>query len=130
MALQLTTYCSICKDIGVPLIKYSKTKNKQYHMCRPCNAKRARKYHATPGGGENRRQCLYRSTKKHLHKQQARQKVYHAVKAGKIEKPENCSSCDEVPKKMEAHHTDYEKPLEVMWLCTGCHADQHRKERA
>lgn len=36
-----------------------------------------------------------------------------------------CIRCGE--KKSEAHHEDYDKPLEVMWLCTPCHKQRHKE---
>lgn len=48
----------------------------------------------------------------------------NAVRDKKIMK-EPCEKCGE--KKSEAHHEDYSKPLEVLWLCRKCHARHHRK---
>lgn len=36
-----------------------------------------------------------------------------------------CEVCGAV--KVEAHHDDYTKPLEVRWLCRKHHAEHHRK---
>lgn len=34
-----------------------------------------------------------------------------------------CRDCGS--EKSEAHHEDYSKPLEVIWLCRGCHLKLH-----
>jgi len=56
-----------------------------------------------------------------------RQRVYmlvkEAVKNGDLIKPEICSNCPS-KKQIEAHHTDYNKPLEVTWLCKKCHCEE------
>ena len=31
--------------------------------------------------------------------------------------------------KVQAHHEDYTKPLEVTWLCSACHAKVHKLSR-
>ena len=51
--------------------------------------------------------------------------VHNALKSGKISKPDHCTKCF---KKgiVEAHHTDYSKPLDVVWLCVCCHKRAHR----
>jgi hypothetical protein len=56
----------------------------------------------------------------------ARSLVRSAIKAEKLVKPEKCQAC-ELDTKLEAHHVDYSKPLDVIWLCSGCHSKVHRK---
>lgn len=36
-----------------------------------------------------------------------------------------CIRCGEA--KSVAHHEDYDKPLEVMWLCQPCHKQRHKE---
>lgn len=60
----------------------------------------------------------------------ARVAVRTAVARGKIIKPTSCSSClSEVPRSrdLHAHHDDYDKPLEIRWLCRRCHGEYHRR---
>lgn len=61
-------------------------------------------------------------------KRNARQRVRDHMLAGKIIRPEMCSVCKQKG-KIEGHHEDYSKPLEVIWLCRTCHviADIKRK---
>ncbi len=47
------------------------------------------------------------------------------VERGKIKKPCKCSSCGIENKRIIGHHEDYSKPLEVIWLCNGCHLKRH-----
>lgn len=54
----------------------------------------------------------------------ARYILNNAVRLGKIQKPLNCSRCAMII-KLHAHHHDYTKPLEVVWLCTKCHGKEH-----
>lgn len=44
------------------------------------------------------------------------------VKRGVIKKTP-CFKCGD--EKVEAHHHDYDKPLEVTWLCRKCHLELH-----
>lgn len=50
--------------------------------------------------------------------------VYRALKRGAIARPERCINCN-VVKSLDAHHEDYNKPLEVVWLCKSCHKLLH-----
>ena len=60
---------------------------------------------------------------KYPEKVKARSLANTALKAGKIKKPERCSMCGE-SLKLEMHHHDYAKPLDVVWLCPKCHAKE------
>lgn len=50
--------------------------------------------------------------------------VSRAIKSGDlIRKP--CIECKN--EKSQAHHEDYEKPLDVIWLCQICHSKRHQE---
>lgn len=57
-------------------------------------------------------------------KRAARILVGNALRSGKLIKPDKCSSPDCLGDgtRIEAHHEDYYKPLEVVWLCSTCHS--------
>lgn len=52
--------------------------------------------------------------------------VSHALANSKIEK-KPCDVCG--AEDAEAHHDDYNKPLEVRWLCRACHAEWHKNNK-
>ena len=60
---------------------------------------------------------------------EAKYAVRNALRNNKISKPDKCSLCY-LKCKPEAHHTDYSKKLEVVWLCRACHQKTHYKEIA
>ena len=59
-------------------------------------------------------------------KNHAQQAVQYAVRVGKLKRPDKCTRCHKEG-KVEAHHIDYSKQLEVIWVCRACHAFIHRK---
>jgi hypothetical protein len=66
------------------------------------------------------------------HKFLAQKAVADAVRTGKLKKPDRCEICGEKIEraKLQGHHEDYSKPLQVRWLCAKCHSpeDQARRE--
>jgi len=64
---------------------------------------------------------------KNLIKRAAHIIVGNAIRSGRlIVKP--CERCGNT--ETHAHHEDYEKPLEVNWLCKVCHGQRHREINA
>ncbi|KKK49528.1 hypothetical protein LCGC14_3134130 [marine sediment metagenome] len=54
----------------------------------------------------------------------AREILRYAIRTHRITKPKVCSNCGRKT-KVQGHHPDYSKPLEVLWLCASCHKKVH-----
>ena len=58
-----------------------------------------------------------------------------ALRTGKFHNPGKCSKCGSAGKfsdgrtEIQAHHPDYNKPLDVMWLCQKCHHEWHKNNK-
>ena len=50
--------------------------------------------------------------------------VKKAIKLNLLSRPATCDICRKKA-KIQAHHQDYTKPLDVDWLCIGCHSKVH-----
>lgn len=61
-------------------------------------------------------------------KNKCRWTLCNAVRDGKIIRPNICDICKK-EKKVDAHHDDYSKPLEVKWVCRKCHHQIHINQR-
>jgi len=76
---------------------------------------------------------------------EAHSKVDYAIRSGKLFRPETCEICGKKPIKtfknrwlnktvevpyhnpgIVAHHPDYNKPLDVVWVCRKCHSKIHK----
>ena len=64
--------------------------------------------------------------RQHPERASARAQVAKALGSGRLAKPLFCMRCF-LPRKVEAHHADYNKPLAVSWLCRPCHTYVHPK---
>ncbi len=58
----------------------------------------------------------------------ARAKLKYNVRAGNIQKPDICEICRKFFSKQNlgGHHNDYNKALEVIWVCAMCHKTLHQ----
>lgn len=65
------------------------------------------------------RQCIHQQLEPEKHK--ARHTVRRSLRYGKINRPLRCENCLNKSYFIEAHHSDYLKPLSVEWLCRNCH---------
>ena len=52
----------------------------------------------------------------------ARELVRRAVKSGRLIR-QPCTYCQATA--VQAHHEDYSKPLDVIWVCRSCHDKRH-----
>ena len=122
--------CSKCK-LEKPLPEFHRHNRREethYSQCKECKAeyKRQNKDSLLVAQKERRAKDSARPTK-----QSAWNKVYYALKTGKITKPDNCSLCDTLvgKDKLQAHHEDYSKPLDITWCCQNCHVDLDKMRR-
>lgn len=130
-----TKKCSKCLEVkDLTKFYFNKTLNKYYSWCKSCRIKfiplsesrkkYVAKYFASEKGKESVRKTARKMLQIHREKIYARLKLRYHIKKGYIIKPKKCEKCN-LEKKLHGHHEDYNKPLEVMWLCTRCHADRH-----
>ena len=85
-----------------------------------------RLYRGKPRNEGPRREAMrrYRARATALGKTKARSATARAIRNCELTRLP-CRDCGN--KRSEAHHPDYTKPLEVIWLCRRCHAKVHRK---
>jgi hypothetical protein len=109
--------------------------------CKRCNRARVGKWEKANRG--KRREQVRRYNRRHAdkareraarnrdpYKDRARNAVNNALKAGTLRKPESCERCGgNEGARIEGHHPDYERPLEVEWLCSVCHKAEHKTVR-
>ena len=58
--------------------------------------------------------------RRHPDRVKARKAVFVALRAGKLHKPKLCARCNK-QRPLQADHSDYTKPLDVIWYCRLCH---------
>jgi len=126
-------YCSTCKTtenilpgpVTVHVMQSGKVH--KYTNCYKCHYARIAKYRKTVVGRQKVIELRKIMDKKYPEKYRARYLVNNAIKKGLINKPTSCSTCEVEASRIEGHHFDYSKPLEVMWFCTPCHRSIHRE---
>ena len=85
------------------------------------------RYSESPEGKEKIRESRLKWVSNNAEKRAAHIKKGNAVRDGKILPVSVCSKCG-VDGRIEAHHPDYTKPLDVVWLCRSCHLAEHGKQ--
>ena len=125
--------CRTCgeeKDLSA-FHKHKQMSDGRLNICKACTCERVRKHRA-----ENDSVREYDRQRAKLPHRQAQLKklaegikpahraVSNAIARGRLIRPDKCSHCQKECKP-EAHHDDYDKFLEVRWLCRSCHCKLH-----
>jgi ribosomal protein S27AE len=102
------------------------------NICKHCTRARVRRHRNTNIDRIRKYDCERRKVLNPLPKltdedlrvrRNARALLRHYVNQGKI-KVKPCERCG-YGVGVHAHHEDYAKPLDVVWLCRRCHYDRH-----
>lgn len=113
-----------CRDTKKRTDKLSKTNLewvlKERERCRM----KGRRFFESGGRWERFPETLKKYRAKYPEKTKAHNAVSNAIREGKM-KSEPCF-CGA---KAHAHHDDYSKPLDVIWLCPKHHSEHHVKLR-
>lgn len=89
----------------------------------PHRVEAAKEYRLTEAG----KRTVYKSTKNYRAKNPERRALY-AFCERNIKRQSVCSDCGSSV-LVEMHHDDYNKPLEVRWLCRRCHREWHKHNK-
>ena len=120
-------YCYKCKQtkyVGDFAI-CRRSKDGLQEKCKTCSAKTVRLWYRK---NKNRAyEATKRSQARHPEKYRAGCVVRMAVMRGTITK-KPCEVCGD--NNVHAHHEDYSKPREVVWLCRKHHVERHYPPRA
>lgn len=106
-----------------------KDSERRMRICKECwklRQEEYRKNNKTKVFQSRVRTCEKEPTKEHAHKA-----IEAALIAGVIKRPHTCSMCGccDSKSRIEAHHHDYSKPLDVIWLCPKCHFEADKRRR-
>ena len=118
-----------CKECARRDTKENREKNivyyKRYDRKRALNPDRVeyrKEYNSSEHGKQIARERQKKNKTIYAEKIRARSVLYNAIKYGHIKK-QTCEICGE--EKVHAHHSDYSKPLDVIWLCAKHHGWIH-----
>lgn len=126
--------CGIEKDLS-EFYKHNKMKDGRLNKCIDCtksdvikhrveNIEKIRAYDRARGS-RHTPEYLKQYKARYPIKYKARTMVGNAIRDGKLFKDPCCVCGTAVD--VHAHHCDYSKPLNVMWLCAVHHSEWHQK---
>ena len=133
--------CFKCK-VDQPLTefyKHSQMADGHLNKCKSCtkieatkhrekNIERIREYDRKRGRLAHRVALHTRVSKAWRAEDKRRQKAHNAVRQAILNGRLSSSPCERCgEEKSLAHHEDYDKPLDVMWLCQPCHKQRHKE---
>ena len=118
-----------------------KNRDGRNSVCRSCRRRRERAYwrrhpeHCRRIARESQRRN-YRPGNQAAHspeeaaKVRSRNAAKRALASGRLRRPDRCQACGQPPSaalRIEMHHPDYARPLDVVFLCSLCHGRAHQR---
>lgn len=118
--------CSTCKDY---LEEHQFTKRPEYARGRDYECRWCRRVRTAAQKQTRKKKKIWRQSRPI---ESARWAVNNAIRIGKMIKPHGCKRCGKSTRSrlLHAHHPDYSKQLDVVWMCAQCHAVTHMLEKA
>lgn len=120
-----TYFCNRCGDY-YPAPEMVFLHGRPHTLCLECNRRRVRKWKKR--NPKKVTDITVKYGQRNKEKRRAVDRFRRAVKAGKFCYPLVCSECGK-PGKIHAHHSDYTKPYQVIFLCPQCHSNKHSKRK-
>jgi hypothetical protein len=127
--------CTCCRLV-LPRVAFNACSGKPDGLqayCRRCQSIHSYGDRRSPRVQQRRRE-LWRRPRPHedrtqrLARERAHRLVAAAVDSRELARPPECEQCGDSA-ATQAHHEDYGRPLEVVWLCPSCHAHRHPESR-
>lgn len=128
-------YLGRCKECHKSEMRRNRSENLEYYrnydayrfQNDPKVKERHKRYQATDAGNDAMNRARKKFISENPEKRAAHNQVKNAVRRGDLEKPNYCPKCLSVKpsRQIHAHHEDYSKPLDVVWMCAQCHSDHH-----
>lgn len=130
--------CDLIKNLS-DFYKHKGMTNGHLGICKDCVKERQRIRAKTDKGKESEKKRNSKPErikrigitsknwrKNNPEKEKAYSKLWNEIKRGRIQRKTICEECGS-NNKIHAHHEDYSKPLDVIWLCVPCHGKRHPK---
>lgn len=122
-----------CKECCKEAVRKNRAANLEYYraydknrfLCDPRVRERQARYRKTKAGKEAIRKAGAKWQDNNREKRAAHVILGNAVKNGRVTKASACENCG-APGRLNGHHHDYARPLEVKWLCPACHRKEHQ----
>ncbi len=114
--------CAMCKA-EKPSTAFNVARSRKDGLqstCRACE----RMYQLTEAGKKASRKNKKNQREKFPEKEKAHQAVKYAIRSGRLLRPDTCEFCEE-KRPVHGHHSDYDKILEIDWVCRDCHTELH-----
>ena len=123
-----------CKDCHKKAARKNRAKNIEYYRDYDKNRfqndprvrERHKRYQKTEAGKESMSKSRKKWMGQNPEKRAAHVILGNRIRDGKIAKPDVCEDCGDRG-RLEGHHRDYSKPLDVEWLCRKCHVNRHKQ---